>query len=1290
MQNKFYLILLFLASFSINIWGQIHQCGTDIYMNRLYNQNPSLQLANQRADSLWVDFKSKPIDPNKLVVYENNDTIYEIPVVFHVMHCDEPIGSRNNPSDAAIYAYLDYLNQSFAATFVHYATPQNGGVKVPIRFVMAKRTPGCNPSATNGINRVNVKATYPNYENHGVALEGTQGVPDYDLKALSRWDRSTYYNIWLVNYIDGPNNSAGGYAYLPPGAPGEGDGTVLLVEYTTPGSNGNYYKALPHELGHSFGLYHTFQGSSGANSCPSNANCLENNDRVCDTEVHSLNQNCPSNTAINNCTNQPFNNVQYNIMNYTTCNTGLRFTPGQRERMLHHLFTYRTSLIHSLGGVPLTVQPVNNLVQTACNPPLQPTNQNNLQGGPTLVKLGSFEYSTFNYNSDNLAYVDYACIVSPPTYTPNNSYTFQVKVNPLNTNSVALFIDYNNNGTFENSELVVTGATTNGTFTTNITIPNNAVTCTPIRMRVKADVGNANLSNSCSILLNGQVEDYAIIIKPAAPNPTVNITSNSGTTICAGSSVTFNSNVTNLPTGATYKWYVNNTVASNSINYTTNTIANNDQVKLIITYPSVCGAVDSITSNVLNMQVTSNATPTISIASNQSLTICQGQLISFTANVTNQGATPTFQWYVNNNPVGGNSSTFASSSLSNGDQVTCRITSSLACVTSNNILSNALVVVVTPTFVPAVTISTTNNNLCVNSTLTFTANPTNFGSTPTYQWKVNGVNISGATSSSYTSSTLNPNDVITVEMTTTANCASSSSAVSNSITVINTTTNTPSITISNNATNNSICEGNSITFTAASVSGGNNPIFEWRVNGVAQAGNANTFTTASLNNGDVVTCKLTSNSGCLFVDTAISNAMTISVTPKVTTTVSIVANPAYICNNTPITFTASTTNAGLTPSFQWFVNGVPVGTNSGTYTSSTFNSGDVVTCDVTVTDICVVNTTTSSNAVTLQTTTTVNPTIQIASNKGTTICNYDSVLVTATITNGGTNPTYIWSLNGIVLPQTTSSIFLNNINDGDVITAELISNEPCLQSPSSLSNALNFVVTTPNAITLTPDSDTLISICNPNQINFSVANANGAISWYVNDTLVPNVSATSLSAFKSGVYYALNTVNGCMAKSNSTQISIEPMAAPVLNFVNGGYEVDDVFDTYKWYFNNAQIMNNPTHRHIPHAYGYFKLCVTKDDCEACTEAVNYPDPLSVDDLEKDAIKVYPNPTNGNIYVEYTKALNLELRAVDGRVIKSAANAKQMNIAELASGVYTLYLINPVDGATIQIHKVFKD
>lgn len=83
-------------------------------------------------------------------------------------------------------------------------------------------------------------------------------------------------------------------------------------------------------------------------------------------------------------------------------------------------------------------------------------------------------------------------------------------------------------------------------------------------------------------------------------------------------------------------------------------------------------------------------------------------------------------------------------------------------------------------------------SVCAGNTIAFIANPTNGGSTPIYQWKVNGLNV-GSNSNLYSSTQLKDGDIVWVEMKSNATCASQTPVVSTPITVNVTSVDTPFI-----------------------------------------------------------------------------------------------------------------------------------------------------------------------------------------------------------------------------------------------------------------------------------------------------------------------------------------------------------------------------------------------------------------------------------------------------------------------------------------------------------------
>ena len=125
-------------------------------------------------------------------------------------------------------------------------------------------------------------------------------------------------------------------------------------------------------------------------------------------------------------------------------------------------------------------------------------------------------------------------------------------------------------------------------------------------------------------------------------------------------------------------------------------------------------------------------------------------------------------------------------------------------------VSDFKVITVNPTLPVSVSISANPlGPICAGTSVTFTAAPVN-GGTPTYQWKVNSLNV-GTNSPTYTSTTLSNNDVVKVVMTSSLTCVTGSPATSNSITMSVNTALPVSVSISSNPLG-PICAGTSVTF----------------------------------------------------------------------------------------------------------------------------------------------------------------------------------------------------------------------------------------------------------------------------------------------------------------------------------------------------------------------------------------------------------------------------------------------------------------------------------------------
>jgi gliding motility-associated-like protein len=81
--------------------------------------------------------------------------------------------------------------------------------------------------------------------------------------------------------------------------------------------------------------------------------------------------------------------------------------------------------------------------------------------------------------------------------------------------------------------------------------------------------------------------------------------------------------------------------------------------------------------------------PSVTIAASVN-DVCAGTSVTFIATPVNGGNAPIYQWQVNGQDAGTNSTSFTSSALADGDNVTCMMTSSIACSIPATVTSNAL------------------------------------------------------------------------------------------------------------------------------------------------------------------------------------------------------------------------------------------------------------------------------------------------------------------------------------------------------------------------------------------------------------------------------------------------------------------------------------------------------------------------------------------------------------------------------------------------------------------------
>jgi hypothetical protein len=289
--------------------------------------------------------------------------------------------------------------------------------------------------------------------------------------------------------------------------------------------------------------------------------------------------------------------------------------------------------------------------------------------------------------------------------------------------------------------------------------------------------------------------------------------------------------------------------------------------------------------------------------------------MTFNTIVTNAGANPQYQWYMNGNALPKDTLHSFSTVPNNGDQIQVVLTSSETCVTQQKDTSNKIKAIVNPVLMPSVSISASADTICPGMNVSFTATPVIGGKSPAYQWQLNGNNI-GNNLSTFESSALTSGDVVKVIMTNNALCASVTQSESNAITIYESSSVQPSISLVND--NKVLCQDSMINFVAVHGTNlGNTPVFQWLVNGnIISTSTDTVFSYQKFVVGNnTVAVKATSAISCASPGIATAS-LNFTVEPTAISAVRIPDSETVITGES-ITIHATLDNPGTNPIYQW-------------------------------------------------------------------------------------------------------------------------------------------------------------------------------------------------------------------------------------------------------------------------------------------------------------------------------------------------------------------------------------
>ncbi|MCC6599292.1 MAG: hypothetical protein IT223_01300 [Crocinitomicaceae bacterium] len=173
----------------------------------------------------------------------------------------------------------------------------------------------------------------------------------------------------------------------------------------------------------------------------------------------------------------------------------------------------------------------------------------------------------------------------------------------------------------------------------------------------------------------------------------ITISANPSGEVCEGTSVSFTAFPVNGGSAPSLQWFSNGDIITGAVSpvFSSALLDDNEVISCSLTSSLNCVSGSPALSNLVTQQVVSPVSAVVSIAVSPEGSVCQGSQVTFTATPVNGGTTPLYQWRKNGVDIdGATNSNFISSSLENGDAISCVMISNEPCVSGSPASSNAI------------------------------------------------------------------------------------------------------------------------------------------------------------------------------------------------------------------------------------------------------------------------------------------------------------------------------------------------------------------------------------------------------------------------------------------------------------------------------------------------------------------------------------------------------------------------------------------------------------------------
>lgn len=303
----------------------------------------------------------------------------------------------------------------------------------------------------------------------------------------------------------------------------------------------------------------------------------------------------------------------------------------------------------------------------------------------------------------------------------------------------------------------------------------------------------------------------------------------------------------------------------------------------------------------------------------------------------------------------------------------------------------------------------------------------------------------------------------------------------------------------------------------------------------------------------------------------------------------------------------------------------------------------------------------------------------------TTLCSGTTTLSVAVPAG---SQTYQWYFNGVAISgatgtsHTTGTSGLYTVKIDNTIGCSTISIPVLVISglAPSLGNSGKDTFCTGNSAILTADPHGSLGLI--------------TYQWTRNGANIVGATLPTYVATTSGVYNCEVTVSGtsgsCTVPTIDDTILVHPSPTPSITYASKTLRTDAIYAGYQWYLNTVAVPGATRSTYRPAKTGKYMVVVYDDKGCAGPSTTVQITTVGVNELTRAAdVKVYPNPATSILHIESAATVNVVITSMEGKTVLTQNDAKEINISNLANGLYFVMLFDE-HGERLAIEKLVKE